>query len=441
MKTQPQDIIAEIEKTNSRLEKEKILTQALDDELYEFFDGLRLGLDMLHTFGVKKVPEKTEDVGQGLPWLAFLNLQQQLADRSLTGHAARDAIELAMSVATQDQWNGWYRRILIKDMRAGFSQNTVNRVCKKAKRPEIGINVFECQLAHDSAKHEKKLTGKKLVEVKLDGVRDITVVYTTSRVEMFSRNGRPFYNFQHIINQISAVAKLDPPPYDIVLDGEVMSSSFQDLMTQVHRKSNVVANDAILYLFDFIPYSNFIKKSWDVPQETRSKMLQAWVNKHADKLPNVRAVSYEEIDLSTDTGQARYIKINKDAVDGGYEGIMFKDPTAPYRCKRSTDWLKLKPFVELSLTVVDVEEGTGRNKGKLGALVCTGVEDGKKIVVNVGSGYSDDQRQEYWDNRDTIISMIAEVRADAITQNKDGTYSLRFPRFKTFRGFNKGEKL
>jgi DNA ligase-1 len=95
----------------------------------------------------------------------------------------------------------------------------------------------------------------------------------------------------------------------------------------------------------------------------------------------------------------------------------------------------------VSLTVVAVEEGTGKNIGRLGALVCEGVDDGRTISVNVGSGFSDDQRIAYWASREEILQKVVEVRADAITQNQDGSYSLRFPRFLTFRGFENGEKL
>jgi len=67
--------------------------------------------------------------------------------------------------------------------------------------------------------------------------------------------------------------------------------------------------------------------------------------------------------------------------------------------------------------------------------------DSKDIKVNVGSGLTDDQRDSFWSDKDSLIGQVAEVRADAITQNQDGTYSLRFPRFKTFRGFEIGEKI
>jgi DNA ligase-1 len=140
-------------------------------------------------------------------------------------------------------------------------------------------------------------------------------------------------------------------------------------------------------------------------------------------------------------GQVEFQDFNKLMVTQGYEGIMIKDVDAPYECKRSTSWLKQKPFIEVSLEVTDVEEGTGRNIDKLGALVCSGVDDGKTIEVNVGSGFSDVNRDEFWLCRDTLPGQVVEVRADAITQNQDGTYSLRFPRFLRFRGFTKGEKI
>ena len=120
---------------------------------------------------------------------------------------------------------------------------------------------------------------------------------------------------------------------------------------------------------------------------------------------------------------------------------MIKDLKAPYQCKRTISWLKLKPFIEVSLGVTDVEEGTGKNVGRLGAFVCSGVDDGKLITVNVGSGFSDDNRIEFYRDRNLVVGRIVEVRADAVTQNQDGSYSLRFPRFKCFRGFEAGEKI
>ena len=439
VRTQPQVIIERLEADNSRLAKEAVILEAMEEGLDEFFEGVRMALDPLITFGVKQVPERSDVLsGQGLAWETFVELAMNLAGRKLTGHAARDAIELAMSVATTDQWNMFYRRILIKDLRCGCSEKTVNKVAKKF--PQYTIPTFTCQLAHDSANHEKKMVGPKQIEIKLDGVRVVTII-RDDKVEMFSRNGKQFHNFGHIIAEIEAVIKDNPAPYPLVLDGEVMSANFQDLMKQVHRKDGKQSTDAVLHLFDMLPLSNFRDGSWDKPQSFRSQAIKAWVEQNASVLKHVQALDWEDVDLSTTEGEKRFVELNKAAVDGGYEGVMIKDIDAPYECKRSHAWLKAKPFIEVTLEVIDVEEGTGRNEGRLGAVVCSGTDDGKDIRVNVGSGFTDDNRTSFWTDRDALISQLVEVRADAVTQNQDGTYSLRFPRFKTFRGFEPGEKL
>ena len=439
VRTQPQVIIERLEADNSRLAKEAVILEAMEEGLDEFFEGVRMALDPLITFGVKQVPERSDVLsGQGLAWETFVELAMNLAGRKLTGHAARDAIELAMSVATTEQWNMFYRRILIKDLRCGCSEKTVNKVAKKFT--QYAIPTFTCQLAHDSANHEKKMTGPKQIEIKLDGVRVVTII-RDDKVEMFSRNGKQFHNFGHIIAEIEAVIKDNPAPYPLVLDGEVMSANFQDLMKQVHRKDGKQSTDAVLHLFDMLPLSNFRDGSWDKPQSFRSQAIKAWVEQNASVLKHVQALDWEDVDLSTTEGEKRFVELNKAAVDGGYEGVMIKDIDAPYECKRSHAWLKAKPFIEVTLEVIDVEEGTGRNEGRLGAVVCSGTDDGKDIRVNVGSGFTDDNRTSFWTDRDALISQLVEVRADAVTQNQDGTYSLRFPRFKTFRGFEPGEKL
>ena len=439
MRTQPQDIIRKLEADNSRLAKEAVLQEAMTEGLDEFFDGVRMALDPLVTFGVKQVDElDAEWEGQGCAWSVFKELADKLIARELTGHAARDAINLVKQASTSDQWNMFYRRILIKDLRCGVSEKTVNKIAKKF--PQYAIPVFTCALAHDSANHEKKMTGKKQIEVKLDGVR-VLAVCRDGKVELFSRNGKQFHNFPHIIAEIEEVLKEKPAPYDCVLDGEVMSANFQDLMKQVHRKDGKQSDDAVLHLFDFIPLEQFLKGGWDKPQTYRSNLVKYWVLENESILKHVQALEWEEVDLSTTVGQERFVELNKTAVEGGYEGVMIKDVDAPYECKRTHAWLKAKPFIEVTLEVKDVEEGTGRNEGRLGALVCSGEDDGRMVQVNCGSGFSDSDRDSFWNTRSSLIGQLVEVRADAITQNQDGTYSLRFPRFKTFRGFEIGEKI
>jgi DNA ligase-1 len=434
----PWRVISDIEMHTSRLNKEAIILAQAQFGNTEFFNGCRLALDSMITFGVAKVSEKTDADGPGLDWESFDSVVQRFVNRSCTGNAARDAVAKLMAQATQAEWNGWYRRILIKDMRAGFTEGTINRVTEK-NYAQYSVPVFSCQLAHDSANHESKVSGPKLIEVKLDGVRVITIVYPDGRVDQFSRNGKELVNFPHVKVQLAKVAQGFTEP--MVLDGEIMSGTFQDLMKQIHRKSSAKANDAVLNLFDAVPLAQFETGESAATQEQRSEWLMSWHAANEAALPNVTVVAQELVDLDTPAGQKRYREINAMAIAGGYEGIMLKDPKAGYKCKRSVAWLKLKPFIEVSLTVVAVEEGTGKNAGRLGALVCEGIDDGKTICVNVGSGFTDEQRDEFWKFKRDCIKMVTEVRADAITQNQDGTYSLRFPRFLRFRGFDRGEKI
>jgi len=430
-------IIKELESDNSRLAKEAIIKREAEANNIEFFEGCHLALSPYITFGVKKVPTFSGTDGQGLPWEAFKELCKLLATRQLTGHDAKDAIELALSASTNDQWNNWYRRILIKDLRCGVSETTINKMVADTKIP--AIPVFECMLAHDGAKHEKKIKGVKLLEPKLDGVRCLTIVdYEAKTVVQYTRNGKVLENFSHITDGL--LEHIDLIGRSYVIDGEVVSSSFQDLMKQVHRKDDVKATDARLMAFDIIPLHEFQAGESTMSQRPRSKLLQGF-KPVFDKVGSIDVIEQIEVDLDSYVGELQFKQYNKDAIAAGYEGIMIKDPKAYYECKRSASWLKMKPFIEVSLSIVEVEEGTGRNEGKLGAFVCEGVDDGKEIKVNVGSGFSDSDRDSFYASKDALPGQVVEVRADAITQNQDGTYSLRFPRFLRFRGFKAGEKI
>ena len=438
MRKQPETIIQELEADNSRLAKEAILESAMEAGLDEFFEGVSMCLDKLYTFGVKQVPVSEVD-GQGLGWANFKELAVALRNRTITGHEARDAIKLAMDVATKAQWNDFYRRILIKDLRCGVSEKTVNTVAKKTGKDAYKVPVFECMLAHDGANHEKKITGKKLLEPKLDGVRAVTVVDFESRsVTMYTRNGKVLENFGHITAALEQ--HIDTLERSYVLDGEVVSNSFQELMTQVHRKGDVQAQDARLMLFDIVPLVEFKAGKSVMGQRRRTNLLKSFAKAFEDT-GCVDIIPQIEVNLDEFLGDQEYRDYNKSMVAQGFEGIMIKDPDAKYECKRSTSWLKQKPFIEVSLEIIEIEQGTGRNQDKLGAFVCEGVDDGKTIKVNVGSGFSDSQRSDYWLGQDTLVGQVVEVRADAVTQNQDGTYSLRFPRFIRFRGFKAGEKI
>lgn len=427
----PCEIIKLLRSDNGKLFKQEVISQHMDNE--EFVEGLKYALTPLITYGVQSVPPITdhyrtytynEELSQST-WPKFKELLDKLSRRELTGHAARDAIIEIEEGCCSDTWNDWYRPILLKDLKAGFSEKTVNKVAKGT------IPVFSCMLARDGAKEEKKLIGDVLIENKYDGVRCIAIVQNNTAI-LYSRNGKVFPNFPHI------EAALSKPEFNnIVFDGEIMSENFQALMKQVYRKSDVQTDDAYLAVFDVLDLAEFNAGKGGNTTIERKQILDSLIPGGSC----IRKVDFTRVNLDTEEGQEVFKSMNKSAIKEGFEGLMVKPVGSIYECKRSASWLKIKPIIEVTLTVIDIEEGQGKFAGTTGALVCEGVEDGDLIGVNVGSGLTDEMRESIWNNMNDVIGQLVEIRADAITQAENGEYSLRFPRFKTFRGFEIGEKL
>ncbi len=434
-------LIQKLESSNSRLFKEDILLEEMNKGNDIFFEGLTLAYNKLLTFGVKKIPESKKD-GSGVKWGEFKNLTYKLIERKLTGHAARDEIERLMRASNKDEWNFFFKRILQKDMRCGLSEKTINNVATKNSFEKYKIPVFSCQLAQDCELHKKKLTGKKFLEVKLDGVRAVTIIYTSGNIDIFSRNGKELNNFDHIKTEISNCINLSSLSESLVLDGEITSKNFQELMKQIHRKDSIQNDDASLYLFDILPLKDFQKGIFKHPFEERIIKLKNFYENFLATSNKIKLINSKLVDLDTSSGMNEFKKFNEYSILNGYEGMMIKDPSSYYECKRSTSWLKSKPFIEISLEVKSCEEGTGRNKGKLGAIIAEGKDNGKYFKLNIGSGFTDFQREEFWSNKEKLLGKIIEIRADSISKSQDGkNWSLRFPRFKTFRGFEEKEKI
>ena len=435
------EIIKLIESSNSRLFKESIILEQMKRGNDIFFKGLSFAYNKLLTFGVKQLPV-AEKNGQGLDWIEFSKICEKLIKRELTGYAARDQIIILKDKSHKDEWNFFYRRILQKDMRCGLSERTVNNVAKKNNYEQYVIPVFSCQLAQDCELHKKKLNGKKSLEVKLDGVRAVTVIYPSGKIDMFSRNGKELNNFNHIKDEISKTFNISSIKEALVLDGEIVSDDFQTLMKQIHRKNSSQNKDAKLFLFDLLPLEYFKKGIYEKSYFSRIEELKKIHERFFIQSHVINIIDSVNVDLDTEKGEIEFKNFNKNSIINGYEGIMIKDPESFYECKRSTTWLKSKPFIEISLEVKDYEEGTGRNKGKLGAIIAEGIDGDKNFKTNVGSGFTDLQRKEFWEDKDKLIGQIIEIRADSISKSQDGeNWSLRFPRFKSFRGFDKKEKL
>ena len=461
--------IKDLESDNSRTHKEKVIERALiaarlgSAHAQAFLFNAYLAYNPYYVYHVKQIPVTKGIVNAPNPWVKFWSLCESLRTRSVTGHSAKNAINEMSRLFDSEQWNMGCRRVLIKDFRCGVSVKTLNKVLKDT---EWQIPVFTCQLAKNHEDHPSKMVGMKRLEHKFDGVRVLAIV-GGGGVTLMSREGKPFDNFPHIADAImdvyhectlkmrekgnhsDTVFDCSPCFGDVkkskfgirfVLDGEVVSGSFQKLMRQTRRKKDADASDSVFQIFDIIPLDDFEEGYCSISQEKRALFLEN--AKH--KINHTGCLKVSEgivVDLDTNEGNEQMLEFYQKAIDLGLEGIMIKDMDAPYECKKGTNWLKWKPTITVDLEIVGYKEGTGKNEGKLGAFICEGEDDGRKINVSVGNGYDDDDLSTLWAERDNLLGRIVEIKADAVTQNQDGTYSLRFPRFKRFRGFESGEKL
>ncbi len=438
--------VRDLESSDSRLHKESVIEKALmaaklgSSDAQAFLFNCYQAYNPFYVFGVRQVPETQGLEGRANPWTRFWAMLEDLRTRGITGNRARDAIKEMSEQFDSEEWNGLARRVIIKDLRCGISEKTLNKVLGKT---EWKIPVFTCQLAQDSSDQQQKLKGIKRLEVKLDGVRVLAVVQGAT-VTLYSRNGKVFENFPQIAEHIEEYRKAFQHGRGtggrFVLDGEIVGESFQKLMKQAHRKSDAKTAGMVYHVFDILPLDALEEGHWNVKQSRRLE----WLDSAKSVLPEdgrVQIMPGMNVDLNTAEGHDILRRFAEASVEQGYEGIMIKELEAPYQCKRSDFWMKWKPTISVDLEIVGFEEGTGRNEGRLGAIICEGEDNGRRIRVNVGSGLSDSDRDEYWTARDDLLGHLVEVQADAVTQNQDGTYSLRFPRFLRFRDFEAGDKL
>lgn len=438
--------IRDLESSDSRIHKEKVIEKALmasqlgSADAQAFLFNCYQAYNPFYVFGIRQVPETEGLTGQPNPWPKFWALLENLRTRGITGNRAREAIDQCSEQFDSEEWNTLARRVLIKDLRCGISEKTLNKVLGKT---DWKIPIFSCQLAQDSTDQPKKLRGIKRLEVKLDGVRVLAVV-SGDVCTLYSRNGKEFENFPQIADFVEEHRKAFQSNSafggQFVLDGEIVGKSFQDLMKQAQRKSNAKTENMVYHVFDIMPLTEFREGFCNLQQHKRIDLLKR-AQAHLPENGCVRVMPGMDVDLDTAEGHDVMRRFAEASVEEGYEGIMIKNMDAPYECKRSDSWMKWKPTITVDLNIVGFEEGTGRNAGRLGAIICEGVDNDRTIRVNVGSGLSDSNRDEYWAARDELLDRVVEVQADAVTQNQDGSYSLRFPRFLRFRGFEPGEKL
>ena len=352
--------INKLNESDSRLHKEDVIKQALEASVLgssnsiRFLKFIKVCYNPYVTFGIKQIPDTVGIIDAENPWDEFDDLLSELHNRKLTGHAARDALQNLAERFDSEEWNTFLAPVLRRDLRAGISDKTINKICKKT---DYEIPIFGCQLATNS-ENRPEMKGVKRLEPKLDGVRVLMVVRPGDdaiTITCYSRNGKVFDNFGHIEEQIQThVTKLIHADHHalqsgFVLDGEVIGNTFQELMRQARRKENVEASDSVFNIFDIIPLVDFHRGHWNAKLKKRIDILEKMRNVIDKHMPNVELLPHIMVDLDTAAGKDQLMRYAKDQVNLGFEGIMIKDVDAPYECKRNTFWMKWKPTITVDV--------------------------------------------------------------------------------------------
>jgi DNA ligase-1 len=407
------DVLTAMENTGSRNEKQALLEANADNEYLKkmFFYAYNPFLKFYVTkYG--EVNPKGEGDPQHATFDSFLNLLNALSSRTYTGHEALSMITLFFEKLTPEEYK-WYSRVLLKDLRVGATDSLANKVWKDL------IPVFECMLAKPWEDVKKK-PSMVYVEPKLDGYRCLAFV-KSGTVEMFTRNGKAIEGFTDIEKELSTLP-------DGVYDGEITGKdkAFNDMQKQVFKKGGA-NKQGFFNIFDTLPISAFERGKSKQPIGVRKGWVVDLIGE-ADK-PKFQHLRTVEFSGPMAYDDPRVDELYRLYLERGYEGIMVKDADSVYECKRSAAWAKIKPTDTYDLEVVGYEEGTGKNAGKLGALIV----EYKGFKVNVGSGYTDAMREEFWADRNNLVGRVIEIEAQESTENQKGEQSLRFPIFKGFR--------
>jgi len=415
---------------NSRLAKEAILTANKDNK--ELQRAIKLALDPLISFYIRKIPayNKKAKGSRTLAW-AMDTIQNEFATRNVTGNAA---IELLTNVleSLYEADAGVVEKIIKKDLRCGVSEATANKIWPKL------VSTYPVMLASGfDQKLVDKIKFPAYCQLKLDGMR-FNAIVRNGTVEYRSRNGKEL-NIPSKLFSDALLKLADFYGADYVFDGEllVVDSAGKPLDRKTGNgilskgvKGTMSDKEAAMVrvtLWDAIPFTGFQAGVFKTPYNERFMQLM----QNVDFLKGVSTIGHlvdivwtKEVD-----NQFAAQKIFEKFLAEGQEGTILKSKTNIWEDKRSKEQIKFKGELECDLVVVGWEEGTGKNKGRLGALVCES-SDGL-IQVNVGSGYSDEQREEYTKK---VIGKIVTVKYNArIKDRGDGVERLFLPTFIEMR--------
>ena len=395
--------------TTSTLEKKRIITENKDNELFKEYLKFLLDTNVVTGIDLKKI---NKDLGtcKGTVFNSLIEVIDYLKAHN-TGRD-EDIIKVQTFIKTQpEDCHEFYKEIVTKKYKLGCNKKIVNDCI-----PNL-IPTFDLMLGTPIEK--VKLKGDEYIYIsrKLNGSRCAYV-----HGKLMTRQGKEYTGLEHIINDIKALG-LD----NMFIDGELVyknpegltdSESFQKGVGLAMSK-DTDKSQLKLVIFDMFPVSQFtdIKQSVDTYSERKRKYLDNFTN----PTENLEVVEmfYEGTDHSEIWKWLEY------AEENDYEGCMINLNTM-YECKRTKNLIKVKRFFTKDLRCIRLNIATsGKYRGTLGSITCKYGED----EVDVGSGFSDYDRDYYMHNQNEILDHIIEIRYKEETKNKNGGRSLQFPTF------------
>ena len=395
-------VLENLSENSSILKKKKILEETKCDALKYIF---KQAYDPFINFGTVKIDisdlkyDEKRIINEEW-WLELTYLLKKLEARHITGNLAREIIKRFLDKSPK-KWADLVLKILKKDLRIGAGSKIIN---------SIYPNLFPEDLCMAAMKYDsKRVSYPVYADSKLDGIRCITLI--DDDIKLLSRNGRGFKNYPFIAEEIKKLECMN-----LKLDGEIVMGHFQDLMRTVSRKEEGIelAKDAVYNIFDVIIENKTFRERLLVLDEIKEKIKE-------NNLKHLKVIIGKKI-----ANEKELLEFYEEQLENGFEGIMIKNLDVQYEFKRSYNWMKMKPTESLDLEVIRVEEGSGKYKNLLGAVVCV-LPNGSE--VSCGSGFTDEEREKYWDKRKELIGQIVEIKYQEKTM--DG--SLRFPVFVKFR--------
>ena len=408
-------IIEEIQKTNSRNQKEALLEKYKDNKFFKDIMYFVFSPYILTGISKKKISKKLK-LSTEPSTLSIIEVMDYLQSHN-SGRDEDIAFVQHFIQSQPENLRDFYTKIVTKDLSIGCTAGTFNKVYGGDFIPE-----FSVMLAKKFEEHSHKIKGNYIITEKLDGNRCV-VIKDNGVVKSFTRKGKQYEGLEEIESDI---AGLDFD--DIVFDGELIAdidgSTIEIYAETTSKARSKSANKTglVFHIFDMLDLEDFKKgQSSDNCVERKQDLSYIFQNR---ELPHCREV--KPLYIGSDLSKVEEWKIY--AKEQGWEGLMV-NMDKPYICKRTDLILKVKVMSTCDVKVIGFEEGTGKYEGKLGAMIV----DYKGYFCGVGSGFTDADREYIWNHQEEYLGKIVEIQYFEESKNQDGGISMRFPVFKKLR--------